>query len=131
MAAAISPDGPPASIIRALLAGTFEGVVCPGLLAEIEDVLSRSKFGKRVMAEELRAYLREVATAATPAADPHEVPRASRDPKDDYLVALAVEAEVDALVSGDADLTSIADPPVPIMTPREFLELLRRTGAIG
>jgi predicted nucleic acid-binding protein len=41
--------------------------------------------------------------------------------KDDYLVALAVVAQADALISGDRDLTDLQDPPVPVLTPRTFL----------
>ncbi len=39
--------------------------------------------------------------------DPVEVPVVGRDPDDDYLMALARSANVDALVSGDQDLTSL------------------------
>jgi predicted nucleic acid-binding protein len=44
----------------------------------------------------------------------------TRDPNDDYLVALAVAAQADALISGDRDLTDL-QTPVPILTPRMFL----------
>lgn len=49
-----------------------------------------------------------------------------RDPDDDYLVALAVEHDIDALVSGDDDLQSLTKPPIPIWPPAEAL---RRLGA--
>jgi predicted nucleic acid-binding protein len=44
----------------------------------------------------------------------------SRDPDDDYLLALGDSAQVDVLVSGDRDLTEISDPPMPIETPAQF-----------
>jgi predicted nucleic acid-binding protein len=56
--------------------------------------------------------------------DPLDIPSVTRDPKDDYLVALAREAGADSLVSGDPDLTSLADPVLRVMTPRELLDLL-------
>jgi uncharacterized protein len=48
---------------------------------------------------------------------------ACRDPKDAYLLALAAEANVDALISGDADLTVLTVSP-PVLTPRQAVEQL-------
>jgi len=52
----------------------------------------------------------------------------TRDPKDDYLIALAREAGVDAIVSGDADLVELdrADPPV--VSPSRLVEQFARSG---
>ncbi len=56
--------------------------------------------------------------------DPLGVDRVCRDPKDDYLPALA-EAQRATLVSGDADIQALRDiVKVPIMTTREYLESL-------
>jgi predicted nucleic acid-binding protein len=52
----------------------------------------------------------------------------TRDPADDYLLALALTAEASAIVSGDADLTELASAPVTVLTPRAFLEALGRSG---
>jgi predicted nucleic acid-binding protein len=46
---------------------------------------------------------------------------ATRDAKDDYLVALAVAAGVGALVSGDKDLLAVDPAVVRVLTPREAL----------
>jgi predicted nucleic acid-binding protein len=48
----------------------------------------------------------------------------TRDPGDDYLVALARAANVDHLVSGDKDLTSLATVSPPVLSPAAFLDLL-------
>jgi predicted nucleic acid-binding protein len=48
----------------------------------------------------------------------------SRDPDDGYLVALAISVSADALVTGDADLLDVSDPPVQIVALRPFLESL-------
>jgi predicted nucleic acid-binding protein len=48
----------------------------------------------------------------------------SRDPSDDYLLALAIAVRADHLVTGDADLLDLTDPPVPITSLREFADLL-------
>jgi uncharacterized protein len=57
--------------------------------------------------------------------DPDDVTSVSTDPDDDYLVALARAAAVDALVSGDEDLTSLELADLRILTPRQVLDRLR------
>ena len=37
----------------------------------------------------------------------------SRDPDDDYLVALAAEQQAEWVVTGDADLPDIVEPAAP------------------
>lgn len=55
------------------------------------------------------------------APDPTDKPKTqTRDPDDDYLLALARSADVDVLVSGDRDLTDLADTEPSIETPAEF-----------
>jgi predicted nucleic acid-binding protein len=63
------------------------------------------------------------------AEDPPEPPRITRDPGDDYLVALAVDAGAEVLVSGDRDLIDLDVSGVKVLTPRTFLESLE-TGSV-
>jgi predicted nucleic acid-binding protein len=56
--------------------------------------------------------------------DPTRIPALSRDPDDDYLFALAVEHGAERIVTGDADLLDIAEPPVPVIGVRQFLDAL-------
>jgi predicted nucleic acid-binding protein len=60
--------------------------------------------------------------------DADEVPAVTRDPDDDYLVALAYESEADVLVSGDRDLLETQGLDVEVISPREFVERLARGG---
>ena len=48
-----------------------------------------------------------------------------RDPSDLFILGEAVAGRADVLVSGDRDLLELAKPPVRILTPRGFWELLR------
>jgi predicted nucleic acid-binding protein len=59
-----------------------------------------------------------------PAVADSEAVAVSRDPKDDYLVALARECGADFLVSGDQDLTALSEILPPVRTPAAFLEAL-------
>jgi predicted nucleic acid-binding protein len=49
---------------------------------------------------------------------------ASRDPNDDCLIATALHANTDVLISGDRDLTDLVDPPVRTLAPRGLLDEL-------
>lgn len=48
----------------------------------------------------------------------------TRDADDDYLLALARSAKVDVLISGDRDLTDLAETQPPIETPTQFSQRL-------
>lgn len=54
--------------------------------------------------------------------EPTEILSVCRDPKDDYLLALAVEAQASILLTGDKDLL-VLNPycGVSILTPQQFL----------
>jgi len=93
------------------------------LLAELARVLTYPKIAARVppaQANELLDLLRGQADQhPDPATPPHVH---SVDPDDDYLIALA-ETTAAVLVSGDTDLTGLADH-IPVHTPAGFLALL-------
>jgi predicted nucleic acid-binding protein len=54
--------------------------------------------------------------------DPSDVPSVSRDPDDDYLVALVHSAGAEVLCSGDADLAAVTE--VEVRSPRALLDRL-------
>jgi len=57
--------------------------------------------------------------------EPQRAVMASRDPNDDHVLACAIEARAEVLVSGDYDLPSLGVfESLRILTPREFLKLL-------
>jgi putative PIN family toxin of toxin-antitoxin system len=51
-----------------------------------------------------------------------------RDPDDVWVLASALAGEADVLVTGDHDLLDLADPPLAILSPRQFWELVRARG---
>lgn len=124
VSAVLSATGPPALIVDRWRAGDFDLVVSPKLLMELEEVLLRPRFRALVSEDDAHAYVDALAAEALVVADPEDVERVTRDPDDDYLVALAIAARADVIVSGDADLTQLVEPPVPVITPRELLDQL-------
>lgn len=54
-----------------------------------------------------------------------------RDPDDERVLADALAGEARVLVTGDDDLLSVAgDAPIPILSPRGFMTLISRGGAL-
>lgn len=56
--------------------------------------------------------------------DPAAIEATSRDRSDDYLIALANESDADRLLSGDADLLTLADTDHRVMSPRDLMDEL-------
>lgn len=106
----------------------YELVVCPSLLDELDDVLSRDRFQRFMTADERQTVMALLRSDATTVADPEAIDPVTADPDDDYLVALARRERVDALVSGDSDLTGMVNPNVRVLTPAEALDRLGPTG---
>jgi uncharacterized protein len=124
VSAIIAPVGPPAELLRAAREGRVDLVVSPRLLAELAGVLRREKFRAYLSLDDAIEYVEGLAVLAETVADPQDAPSVSRDPADDYLVALAGAAGATAIVSGDADLLALDAPPAPVLTPRMVLESL-------
>lgn len=123
ISALISSRGAPARIVEAWDAGVFEMVVCPKLLSELSDVFTRSKLADRVDPEAALEYVDTLGDAARVHPDPAVDRGATPDPDDDYLIALAIAVNADCLVSGDRHLTDLADLELPVLTPRQFVDL--------
>ena len=122
VSAIITPTGPPAEIVRAIREERLRLVVCPHLLAELLGVLQREKFRRYITIEEAEQYVAGLASIAETHPNPAVEDPISRDPKDDYLVALGRASSVNAVVSGDADLLVLEDTQVPIVNPTTFVE---------
>jgi len=124
IAALISGAGAPRVLLQRWLRGDFELVVSPKLLAELERVLLRPKFGPYVTEPEIRAYVALLRRLATIVPDPPLIAELTPDPGDDYLVVLARASGAQTLVSGDRHLCDLVDPIPPVLTPRKFLDRL-------
>jgi uncharacterized protein len=124
VSALISPKGPSARLLLELRAGAFELVVSPHLLAELDEVLRREKFRRYATEDEVATYVELLRDESILVDDPDPGPEPlADDPDDEYLIALARAARVDALVSGDPHLTGLRNR-IPVLTPREFRDTL-------
>lgn len=96
----------------------------PALLAELRRVLARPKFRRYVDQKTVDEYVARISRHVRHVDDPAEIPAVTRDPDDDYLVALGRRERVDAIVSVDLDLLDAGiDTPV-VRTPRQIVDSL-------
>jgi uncharacterized protein len=126
-ALARSPQAPSVLTLDAALDGRLELITSPLLLQEIATVLARPRLQKYLSAEEALRFITDLAAQTTLLADPPVPhPAVCRDPKDDYLVALASASRSDAVVTGDLDLLAIEPDKLAleIITPRQLVERL-------
>jgi len=126
-ALARSPQSPSVLTLDAALDGRIELVTSPLLLREVAMVLARPRLQKYLSAEEATRFLADLAAQTMLVVDPQGPPPAvCRDPRDDYLVALAAASEAEAIVTGDLDLFAI-DPDqlsFDVLTPRQLADRL-------
>jgi putative PIN family toxin of toxin-antitoxin system len=122
VAALLAPRGACARVLLRWADGRYELLVSPLLLAEIERVLRRPKFAGFISPAEIDGLLDALREDATLHNDPSPQSGLTRDPNDDYLVALALATHADCIVSGDNDLLDLEGLDVPVMTPRAYLE---------
>ena len=124
ISALLSPRGTPTRLYLLWLSGEFELVVCPHLIEELEGVLRRPKFRDLVTPDEVDEFVEIIRRGAISVENPVIIEGVTRDPGDDYLVALAQSADVDYLVAGDKDLTSLATVSPPVLSPAALLDFL-------
>jgi putative PIN family toxin of toxin-antitoxin system len=100
----------------------FHLIVCPVILQEFERVLIKKFSATR---NEARSALRVVSEAIHSVVHPSEsIQTVCRDPDDDAILACALEAKADYLVTGDEDLLELKTfKGIRIVTSRDF-ELL-------
>ncbi len=119
-------DNGPSRLIDAGLQGRIELFTSQVLLLELEDVLPRRKLARRVAASglgvaQLVARYALLAKSIPPAA----IERVSADSDDDHVLACAVAAQADLIVSGDPDLLNLKSyQHIPIVSPAEALKRL-------
>jgi uncharacterized protein len=124
VSALLSRAGAPGRLIALWLEGAFELVVSEELLAELGRALAYPKLREHISREDAAAFIALLRSTASMLADVERPDHISRDPGDDYLLALA-KASASILVSGDRDLLVLA-PELPIQEPAAFLGLLQR-----
>lgn len=121
------PRAGPAQLVEAWRDRRFVLVVSPLLLAELGDVLARPKFARWAADGRGAAYVAGFGARSEHQTDPVESPLPGvRDPDDDYLIALMLEAQADVLVSLDRDLLDAQLDDLDVIDPAVFVGRLEK-----
>jgi putative PIN family toxin of toxin-antitoxin system len=123
----ISDHSPPRQLVDAWLDGRYILVTSLYQVQELNHVLAYPRIASRLGLEEaeLDLILAALLSQAEVVTGALQLPGVTRDPKDDPLVACAVEGAADYLVSGDRDLLDLGEyENTRVATPREFVEIL-------
>jgi putative PIN family toxin of toxin-antitoxin system len=129
---AIVPHGIPAQILAAWRAQVFELLVSEPILDEYLRVLSYARLRARHRRDEaqIAAIVDEFRRYAVLIEPLRAIKAVEDDPDDDKFLECAVEGGADMIVSGDPHLLRLrAHESIPILTPADFLALLRRQEA--
>lgn len=126
VAAAVAPAGVCGRLLAAALQSRWKPVVSPLLVEELRTVLLRPKFRRWLSLDEVDQFVADLAAIGDKVDDPVAGPsRRSPDPDDEFLLALAEAADVEALVSGDSRLLELRITP-PVVTPAAFLRRIEQ-----
>jgi putative PIN family toxin of toxin-antitoxin system len=121
--------GSPHVLLEHARAGTLTVISSSTLIAELAGVLGRAKFAAilsktSTSLERTTAEVRQLAEIIDPPPLEHPV---CRDSTDDHVLALALSANADMVVSGDDDLLVLGSfANIPIVTSAEAAQRLVR-----
>ncbi len=119
--------GTPHRLIAAAAAGDIELCSSPQLLSELREVIGRQHLASRLKSqhasvERILALYEEMVVLVSPGATPRVVPN---DSDDDHVIAAAVAAGADYIVSGDRHLLSmVTHEGINIVGPAELVQRL-------
>lgn len=123
-----SKSGIISTIIEAAFEGRFTLLLPTELVEEFSSIVGTKRYLAQKIspkdAARLISLLTQVAEVIAPISA--RIPAATRHVKDDYLLAYALTAQADYLVTGDDDLLVLDQVEgVKVVAPVEFLEVLQ------
>ena len=125
LSALINPHGLPARLIDAWRAARFELVTSRDQLLELGEVARRPELRKYIVPARVGRFINDLRELAEVQSRLPRVER-SRDPADNFLLAMAEASGAEYLVSGDKRgvLSLGTHDRTQIVTARKFLDLL-------
>lgn len=121
--------GTPYTLLQAATDGDIELYTSPALLIELREVLAHQHLASR-LAQQLSSveqaidFYGELAVSVSPLTTPRAVPG---DADDDHVIAAALAAKADVVVSGDRHLLSMGGfEGLAIVTPAEAVTRIGR-----
>jgi putative PIN family toxin of toxin-antitoxin system len=122
-------DRPPGRLLHLWQDQRFELVISADILTELIRTFATPYFRRQLTPDQIttaRFLLQEEAVSTLLTVD---VVGVATHPEDDRVIAAAISAQVEYLVTGDAKLLRLGSyQGVRILSPRAFLDLLESTG---
>lgn len=118
----LSPHGPPGRILALVLSGELAATYDARILSEYLEVLSRPEFG--FSGSHVEAVLTSIQEDGTPVTG-RPLPVGLPDPSDEPFLEVAIAAAVGLVTGNLRHFPSRLRAGVRVVSPREFLEMLR------
>jgi len=122
VASAFAFGGTPRRLIESARRRRHVLIASQHLLTEIERALNKQYLLRRLQPPNTPASILALYRRMVILREPREIPAICRDPDDYNVLACAVTANADWLVTGDGDLLALGKrDPVEILTPADAL----------
>jgi uncharacterized protein len=120
-------NGASHQIVQKLFLGlSVELIICDAILDELREVLiGRPRLRKWIAVNDAENYLEMLQMRFDFVQNPHHIIPISRDRNDDFILALARREKANYIVSGDKDLLVLRHLEISIVSPAEFIEILK------
>lgn len=118
-------DGNEAMIIEKVEQKEIHLFISREILEELEGVLKREKFSKRLEGKEytIEKAVAKIALIATLIESKHKINVIKQDPSDNRVLECAVSAKASVIVSGDSHLLNLKNyAEIDILSATEFIE---------
>lgn len=119
--------GTPYRLLQLAVEGEVELFTSPVLAAELGEILARPHLAAKLIeqgttADAVMTLYQEFARAVSPLFVPRVVPN---DPDDDHVIACALAAQADIIVSGDKHLLGLREyQGMPIVTAAQAVKMI-------
>jgi len=130
VSALIKPDGHSAQILDRI--GEFVSYTSESMLKDTERALHYDRILRKyqLTEEAVAQYLQRLRRSHAVVTGAYEVHGVAPDPDDDKIIACALDAGADYIITGDPHLLNLKQyRGIQIITPRAFLEILDREKA--
>ena len=116
--------GNPRKILELASEGEITNYISPAIAEEFQGVLARPKFG--LTSQQCISIMEEVRDLFVSVSPKQEVDVVQADPDDNAILACALSAKAEMIISGDPHLRNLKEfRGIVIVSPAEFLKRIR------
>lgn len=124
-----NPESVPGTLLKFWRKGIFILITSKHIRDEVKDLLHKPYFTKHLTPQEISRIQTLLQFQAKQVLITEDIHNVTTSPEDDLVLATAVSAKADYLVTGDTPLLTKVGSPyqgITLVTPREFLKILQK-----